>query len=216
MVMFRLPRMVAGLGYAGACRPFYRTGLLLLCRVWSCEPQKVIEWVTDYNCLIKNDDLFGVLPSTNELQNSKNVFALMQKIYDILSNIVRIQADHIYEKYNIAPHFQDFKFYISHHSKVKRYEAIWKKFEDVLMLRDSSTMHQRSHDIQHEITQSLGSIKGLYVQHPLVPKTKNKSITHEGPHEKRSALHDFEPIPDLLSLTGNEWIPPTDTTHPWG
>ena len=173
-----------------------------------------IEWVTDYKCLIKIDDLFGVLPSTNELQKPKNVFALMQTICDILSNIVRIQADHIYEKYNIAPHFQDFKFYISHHSKVKRYEAIWKKFEDVLMLRDSSTMHQRSHDIQHEITQSLGSIKGLYVQHPLVPKTKNKSITHEGPHEKRSALHDFEPIPDLLSLTGNEWTPHTDTTHP--
>ena len=28
-----------------------------------------IEWVTDYVCLKKNDDLFGVLPTTNELQN---------------------------------------------------------------------------------------------------------------------------------------------------
>ena len=162
-----------------------------------------IEWVTDYDCLIKNDDLFGVLPTKDELQNSNNVFALMQKIYDILSNIVRIQADHIYEKYNIAPHFQDFKFYISHDSKLKQYEAIWKKFEDVLMLRDSSTMHQRTHDIQHEITQSLGSIKGLYVQHPLVPKTKNKSITHERLHGERRALQKLQPIPDILSLYGD-------------
>ena len=64
-----------------------------------------IEWATDYDCLIKNDNLFGVLPTKDEVQNSKNVFALMQKICDILSNIVRIQADHIYEKSNIAPHF---------------------------------------------------------------------------------------------------------------
>ena len=33
MLMFRLPRFVAGLGYAGACRPLYRTGLLRHCRV---------------------------------------------------------------------------------------------------------------------------------------------------------------------------------------
>ena len=33
----------------------------------------------------------------------------MQKNYDILSNIVRTQPDHIYEKSNIAPHFQDFE-----------------------------------------------------------------------------------------------------------
>ena len=45
-------------------------------------------------------------------------------------------------------------------------------------------------------------------------KAFNATATHEGPHEKRSALHDFEPIPDLLSLTGNEWTPHTDTTHP--
>ena len=32
-LMFRLPRFVAGLGYAGACRPLYRTGLLRRCRV---------------------------------------------------------------------------------------------------------------------------------------------------------------------------------------
>ena len=83
------------------------------------------------------------------------------------------------------------------------------------MLRYSSTMHQRTHHIQDEITQSLGSIKGLYVQHhTLAPQLKNESRTHEGLHQKRSALHDFEPIPDLLSLTGNEWTPHTDTTHP--
>ena len=46
----------------------------------------------------------------------------MQKKYDILSNIVRIQADHLYQNSNIAPNFQDFKFYISHDSKLKRYE----------------------------------------------------------------------------------------------
>ena len=120
-----------------------------------------IEWVTDYDCLIKNDDFFGVLPTPHDLQKSKNVFALMQKIYDILLNIVRIQANDIYKKSHRLAHFQQFKFYISHDTKLKRYEAIWKKFEDVVMLRDSSTMHHRTHDIQHQITQNLGSIKGL-------------------------------------------------------
>ena len=120
-----------------------------------------IEWVTDYDCLIKNDDLFGVLPTTDELQNSNNVFALMQKIYDILSNIVRIQANDLYQKSNIAPNFQDFKFYISHNSKLKRYEEIWKKFEDVVMLRDSSKIPKRTHHNKHQINDTLGSLKGL-------------------------------------------------------
>ena len=38
-----------------------------------------IEWVTDYACLNKNDDIFGVFPTTDGLQESRNVFALMQK-----------------------------------------------------------------------------------------------------------------------------------------
>ena len=33
MIVFRLPRTVAGLGYAGACRPLYCTGLLQRLRV---------------------------------------------------------------------------------------------------------------------------------------------------------------------------------------
>ena len=138
-----------------------------------------IEWVTDYDCLIKNDDLFGVLPSTNELQNSKNVFALMQTVYDILSNIVKIQANDIYKKSKRLAHFQDFKFYISDDSKLKLYQAIWKKFEDVVMLRDSSTMTQKTHHIQDEITDTSRSFNGFYAQHhTLAPEIKKESITH--------------------------------------
>ena len=93
-----------------------------------------IDWVTDYDCLIKNDDLFGLLPTTDELQNSNNVFALMQKIYDILSNIVRIQADYLYQKSNIAPNFQDFKFYISHNSKLNGMKKCGKNLRMLLCL----------------------------------------------------------------------------------
>ena len=68
-----------------------------------------IEWVTDYACLNKNDDIFGVFPTTDGLQESRNVFALMKKNYDILTHFVRIQADHLYQKSKKPPKFKDFK-----------------------------------------------------------------------------------------------------------
>ena len=47
VIMFRLPRTAAGLGYAGACRPLYLTGLLRRCRVdlkKMCDPAILSEW----------------------------------------------------------------------------------------------------------------------------------------------------------------------------
>ena len=101
----------------------------------------------------------------------------------------------------------------SHNSKLKRYEEIWKKIEDAVMLRDSSTIPKRTHHNKHEINDTLSSLKGLYTQHTLAPQRNKKSITHQHLHEKTSVLHDSEPIPDLLSFSGHEWTPPNNTTH---
>ena len=57
--------------------------------------------------------------------------------------------------------FRILNFYISHNSKLKLYEEIWKKFEDVVMLRDSSKIPKRTHHNKHQINDTLGSLKGL-------------------------------------------------------
>ena len=38
------------------------------------------------------------------------------------------------------------------------------------MLRGSSMIPQKTHHIQHEITDTLRNLKGFYVEHPLVPQ----------------------------------------------
>ena len=71
------------------------------------------------------------------------------------------------------------------------------------MLRDSSTTPKRTHHIQHEITDTLSNLKGLYAENVLAPQIKKESITHKRLHRQRSVLHNSEPISDFLSLSGD-------------
>ena len=52
-------------------------------------------------------------------------------------------------------------------------------FEDVVMLRDSSTIPQRTHHIQHKITHTLSNLNGVFAEHALAPQRKKERITHE-------------------------------------
>ena len=68
MIMFRLPRSAAGaagLGYAGTCRPLYRTGLLLRWRVdhkKMRDPAILLEWrrLLDISLYESSSPLFGI------------------------------------------------------------------------------------------------------------------------------------------------------------